>query len=67
MKIRVCWDCRDQQEKVDFAPKNLGLCPSFLGGMSRVCCDMTVGNGSKLKEGRFSVDVRKKFFTMRVM
>jgi len=37
------------------------------GLFRRVCCDRSRENGYKPKEVRFRLDMRKKFFTMRMV
>jgi len=37
------------------------------GLFTRVCSDRTRRNGSKLKENKFRLDIRKKFFTMSMV
>jgi len=54
----------------------LGISTSYLKGaykkdgdrlFSRAGCDRTRGNGFKLKEVGFRLNIRKTFFTMRVV
>ena len=52
---------------VQTAQGNGGLQESRGGTFIKGCIDKTKGNDFKLQEGRFRLDIRKKFFTVRVV
>jgi len=45
------WACRKDGENI----------------FSRACCDRTRSNAFKLREGRFKLDIRNNFFSMRMV
>ena len=53
--------------RADFQYLNGGYRKAGERLFTRACSDRTRGNGFKLKEGRFRLAIRKKFFTMRVV
>ena len=44
-----------------------GLQESWGGTFYKACSSRMRGKGLKLEEGRFGLDIRKKFFTMRLV
>jgi len=46
---------------------DVGISKAGDGLITRACSYRTRGNGFKLKEGTFTLDIRKKFSTVRVM
>jgi len=72
----LCWEDRlgagagqPGEEKAAGRPQSSCQCYKKAGDklFSRACCDRRRGDGSKLKKGRFTLDVRKELFTTRVV
>jgi len=61
-KRRLWGDHRAACQYLQQAYKRVGE-----GLFTRACRDRTRGNGFKLKEGRFRLHMRKKYFTLRVL
>ena len=72
-----CYEYRLRDEGIvsSRAEKDLGVLAEEKGAyrkdgkniFSRACCYRTRSNGYKLSEGRFRLDIRKKFFMIRVV
>jgi len=65
--IKAALFCGRGEEWETFIPHKGAYRKDGEGLFTRVCSDRTRGNSFKLKEGRFRLDVRQKFFMMGVV